>query len=89
MHGLDMELHVRYLIPGGADVFDEVTGGECHSSAVVDIHPVWRRRGDFAPAESGGRPSDDRPYVCVGVGFADEIARIEFRVSGVDVGEVE
>ena len=56
---------------------------------MVDVHPVRRRRGEFAPVERGVGPRDDRPRVRVGGRFAGEVPGIELLEGGVDVVEVE
>ncbi len=64
-------------------------GANASRSSVVDVHPVRRRRGKFAPIERGVGPRDDRPRVRVGGRFAGEVPGVELLEGGVDVVEVE
>ena len=56
MHGLDVDAEVWREVPGGAEVCGQVAGRERCPSPVVDVDPVRRRRGEFAPVERGVGP---------------------------------
>ena len=57
MHSLDVDAEVRREVPRGTDVCSHVAGREPDPSPVVDVHPVRRRRGKFAPVELRRRPA--------------------------------
>ena len=52
MHSLDVDADRRES-HAACDVCGQVTGRERDRSSVVDVHPVRRRRGEFAPVERG------------------------------------
>src|SRR5271156_2259467 len=84
MHRADVDLvGVRRVVPCRLDV------RETCSATVVNVHPLWRRRGELTPVERGIRTCDGRPRLRVGGGFAGEVSGIELRDGGVDVVEVE
>ena len=65
-------------------------GANAVTAAVVDVHPVRRRRREFAPVERGDRPRAMTDHVCAcGGRFAGEVPGVEFLEGGVDVVEVE
>ncbi len=67
----------------------QITCVERCNRPVVDVHPIRRRRGEFAPVERGVGTREDRPRVRVGGGFAGEVPGVELLEGGVDVIEVE
>src|SRR5829696_7104878 len=88
MHSFDVGLSFRCELPPSTDIGDRFAGRERCSSAVIDIHPLRRRRGNFVPVDSGGGFRDDRPRLRVGGRFADEVPGIEILEGGVDVVDV-
>ena len=46
MHGLDVDPDVRREVPCWHGCMRSFTGRERYDSAVVDVHPVRRRRGE-------------------------------------------
>src|ERR1700743_2867250 len=56
---------------------------------MVDVHPIWRYRRQFAPIERGVGTADHRPRFRVRGGFASEVAVVKFRKGRVDVIDVE
>ena len=56
---------------------------------MVDVHPIWRYRRQFAPIERGVGTRDHRPRLRVRGGFAGEVPGVELSERGFDVLEVE
>ena len=68
---------------------DHFTGRKrCHP-AMIDGHPVRRRRGDFAPIERGEGPAITDQVCAHRRRFAGEVSGVEFLEGGIDVVEVE
>ena len=76
-------------VPRGASNAGSSPGANDVSSSVVDVDPIWRRRGQFVSVERGVGARDHRPRVRVGGRFAGEVSGVEFGDGGVEVLEVE
>ena len=59
MHGLDVDAHVRCVVPNGMDVCGHVAGRERNPLPVIDIHPIRRQLGEFAPVDCSEGPRDE------------------------------
>src|SRR6202011_136826 len=89
MHTLgdvDADIHE---VPYGTDVRGQITRVVGHERAMIDVHRILCRRGEFVTVERGVGPRDDRPRVRVGARFAYEVPSLEFFEGGGDVVEIE
>src|ERR1700710_438293 len=89
MRRSDVDSGVRRVVPCGLDVRDHVAGAESHSAAVVNVHPVRRRREELAPVKARVGVNDYRPPARMTGRFAREVAGIELGDGSVEVVDVK
>src|ERR1700712_3533999 len=89
MHRSDVDSGARRVVPCGSDVRDHFAGPESRSAAVVNAHPVRRRREELAPVEGRVGAGDYRPSARLTGRLAGEVAGIEFGERGGEVVEVK
>ncbi len=89
MHNLDVGSDVLVKVNPGLEVLDPLTWRERGSPTVVDADEIRCKRWKLASVEHRVASSYHGPCVCVGGGFAGEVAGVELGDGCFDVVDVE